>query len=192
MLTLPISVMSLSTATATPSLLPSPPLFHAILQHPAVTTTLYMVTANIVYLARRAHLRHVRKRDIWVYRTTRNEGVTWRLYAVALLAWQIFVAVFPVVEPLARLFGFVSFMYDYPNAHGFGYILEPLAVQPLSMSQRTRQQIRLDWHAFSMNVGQVGRDGYRHPPSVKRNLPHLDAPRWGIKHWPWRRRKWQE
>uniref|UniRef100_A0A7S1D345 Uncharacterized protein n=1 Tax=Cyclophora tenuis TaxID=216820 RepID=A0A7S1D345_CYCTE len=80
------------------------------------------------------------------------------------------------------------FMYAYPNAHGFGYILEPLRLRGASVSKRTKNQIRLDWHRFNVNVGMVGRDGFRHPPSVERNLPHLDIPQLGLKHWPWRRR----
>eukprot|EP00814_Leptocylindrus_danicus_P012063 CAMPEP_0116013676 /NCGR_PEP_ID=MMETSP0321-20121206/5859_1 /TAXON_ID=163516 /ORGANISM="Leptocylindrus danicus var. danicus, Strain B650" /LENGTH=67 /DNA_ID=CAMNT_0003483253 /DNA_START=286 /DNA_END=489 /DNA_ORIENTATION=- len=63
------------------------------------------------------------------------------------------------------------------------------------MSKRAKRQIRLDWHRFSVNVGNVGRDGYRHPPSVELNLPHLDVPAKGWKHWPWRRRHagpWQD
>lgn len=154
----------------------------------AATVIVYMVSANLLYVSRRAHLRRRRKRDIWNVRCHRDEGVSWRLYGVFLLSWQLFVGLYPVVETIARLFGFVAFMYAYPNAHGVGYILEPLAVQPLSVHQLTKHQIRLDWHSFRVNIGTIGRDGYRHPPTVEWNLPHVDAPRWGIKHWPWRRK----
>ena len=154
----------------------------------AAIVIVYMGSANLLYVSRRAHLRRRRKRDIWNVRCRRDVGVPWQLYGVFLLSWQLFVGLYPVVEPIARLFGFVAFMYAYPNAHGVGYILEPLAVQPLSVHQRTKHQIRLDWHSFRVNVGTIGRDGYRHPPAVHWNLPHVDAPRWGIKHWPWRRK----
>ena len=161
----------------------------AVLNSPAFAIAMYTAAANVAYLARRANVRNIRKRDIWSYRTTKIEGTPWTLYGISLVAWQAYALfLFPFVEPLARLFGYVSFMYDYPNARGFGYILEPLRVQDLSMAKRTKSQIRLDWHAFNVNVGKIGRDGYRHPPSVSWNLPHLDAPRWGVKHWPWRRR----
>ena len=161
----------------------------AVLNSPAFAIAMYTAAANVAYLARRANVRNIRKRDIWSYRTTKIEGTPWTLYGISLVAWQAYALfLFPFVEPLARLLGYVSFMYDYPNARGFGYILEPLRVQDLSMAKRTKSQIRLDWHAFNVNVGKIGRDGYRHPPSVSWNLPHLDAPRWGVKHWPWRRR----
>ena len=67
-------------------------------------------------------------------------------------------------------------------------IFEPLSAQSLKQSKRTKHQIRLDWHRFKVNVGERGRDGYRHPPSVEWNLPHVDIPRRGMKHWPWRRK----
>ena len=195
MLTPPTAASGLVISTASlPLLSPPPPpplsLCRAVLRNPAVAAALYVAAANVAYVARRARIRRIRKRDIWAYRTTKVDGTPWALYGTSILAWQAFVLLlYPVVEPLARLFGHVSFMYDYPNARGVGYILEPLEVQHLSMSKRTRGQIRLDWHAFSVNVGRVGRDGHRHPPSVSRNLPHIDAPRWGVRHWPWRRRE---
>ncbi len=92
-------------------------------------------------------IRGIRKHDIWAYRTNRIKGMPWTLFGTSLVAWQAFVLVlFLLVEPLARLFGYVSFMYDYLNARGFGYILESLVVQDLSMGKRTKSQIRLDWH----------------------------------------------
>ena len=41
---------------------------------------------------------------------------------------------------------------------------------------------------FKIHIGGIGRDGYRHPPSIVTNLPHLDIPKKGLKHWPWRRK----
>ena len=87
------------------------------------------------------------------------------------------------------MFGHVFFYYFYPNARGLGVILELLLVQSFPVSNRAKHQIRVKWHRFSVDVGVVGTDGYRHPPSVERNLPHLDAPKLGLKHWPWRRRR---
>jgi hypothetical protein len=158
---------------------------------PAVTSILYITLTNAIYLTRRAHIRLVRKRDIWSYRTTRNPGMSLPLYILSLLAWQFFATcLYPIIEPIATVcFGYVSFMYDYPNAHGVGYILEPITAQSLCMSKRTKTQIRFDWHEFEINVGKVGRDGYRHPPCVTYNLPHIDIPQLGVKHWPWRRRR---
>jgi hypothetical protein len=153
------------------------------------TAAAYMVCANAVYLARRSHLRKMSMKRLWSIRTTREEGVSRPLFCVMLCVWQAFVAVFPVAESLAKLGGRSSFFYTYPKASGCGIILEPLNVQHLESSKRAKEQIRLDWHRFSHNVGNVGRDGYRHPPSVTGNLPHIDIPRKKMKHWPWRRKE---
>lgn len=171
----------LATSTAS-SLLPA---------SPAITSILYVTLTNAIYLARRASIRKLRKRDIWAYRTTRTPGMSLPLYIISLLSWQFFVTcLYPVIEPFASLFfGYVTFMYDYPNAHGVGYIFEPITAQSSCMSKRTKTQIRFDWHEFEIDIGMVGRDGYRHPPCVTYNLPHVDIPRWGVKHWPWRRRR---
>jgi len=150
--------------------------------------TLYLSVTNIFYLARRSYLRKMSIQKLWKIRTTREPGVTLQLYFIILLVWQAFVIVFPIIEPIARCLGHVSFFYSYPNAGGVGIIFEPRHVQHLNQSQRTKHQIRLDWHRFSVNVGGIGRDGFRHPPSVERNLPHIDIPKRGVKHWPWRRR----
>jgi hypothetical protein len=105
------------------------------------------------------------------------------------MAWQALVAVFLLTEPTARFCGYASFFYYCPNAGGCGYIAEPLAVQALPISnQRAKNQTRLDWHRFNYNIGTIGRNGYRHPPALQRNLPHIDIPKRGITYWPWRRR----
>jgi hypothetical protein len=149
----------------------------------------YAVVANIVYLARRAHLRKMTMRRLWEIRTTRDPGVSPTLFGGMVLAWQCLVLVFPFVEPLARIVthGCV-FFYSYPKAQGCGFIWEPLDCQDLEANQRAKRQVRLDWHRFVYNIGPEGRDGYRHPPSIERNLPHIDVPRYQIRHWPWRRR----
>ena len=126
-------------------------------------------------------------RDI---RTTREPNVSLSLYLLTLLAWQAFVAIFPVVELVAVvLFDRVTFLYSYPNAGGVGWIAEPRGVQDLDYKVRVKEQVRLDWHRFPVNVGRVGKDGWRHPPCVLRNRVHLDIPKRGMKHWPWRRRR---
>jgi len=166
-----------------PFLVPSTPF--SILQ----TVSSYMLTANIVYLSRRSYVRNMSKRKLLQIRTSREPNTSLRFYTLTLLSWQCFVAVFPLVELLTTLlFHHVSFFYSYPNAHGVGIVFEPVTAQSDSISKRTKQQIRLDWHRFQVNVGDIGRDGYRHPPSKTLNLPHLDIPKQGMKHWPWRRR----
>lgn len=173
----------------------------------------YSLVANLLYLARRANLRQMTIWEIWRIRTTREEGVSRSLFAGMVMAWQVLVLIFPIVEPCARfggsfrgfLFGntptrpvreypkntdhagWTIFFYSYPKAQGGGYILEPLVCQHLGANQRAKQQIRLDWHSFKYNIGPLGRDGFRHPPTVERNLPHIDIPRYQMRHWPWRR-----
>ena len=154
----------------------------------AASAVTYATVTNILYLSRRSNLRRMTKRQLWKIRTTREAGVSLRLFLVMILSWQAFVLVFPLVEPVARCFSHVSFFYSYPNAGGVGIILEPTNVQHLNANKRAKKQIRFDWHRFSVNVGGIGRDGYRHPPSICINRPHLDIPKLGLKHWPWRRR----
>mmetsp|Transcript_31483 Transcript_31483/g.70507 ORF Transcript_31483/g.70507 Transcript_31483/m.70507 type:complete len:218 (+) Transcript_31483:223-876(+) len=149
----------------------------------------YVGVINLLYITRRSCVRDMSKRKLFRIRITREDGVSTRFYLTNLLAWQLFVTfVWPVSEPLSRILGYVSFYYSYPNASGVGMIFEPINVQHLSMAKRTKKQLRVDWHQFAYNIGDIGREGYRHPPSVTRNLPHLDAPSHGMKHWPWRRR----
>lgn len=166
-----------------------PSLLNCITQKSALVALSYILIANAIYLQRRSHLRKMTKRKLLQIRTTREEGVNIGLHVTNILAWQVFVtSIFPILEPLSRMCGFVSFYYFYPNANGCGIIFEPLSVQHLPMKKRQRSQLRLDWHKFSFNVGKIGRDGFRHPPSVQRNLPHIDAPLLQMKHWPWRRK----
>lgn len=177
----------------------------------------YSIFANLLYLARRAHLRQMTMRELWKIRTTREEGVSRLLFGGMIVAWQMLVLVFPIVEPCLRFSsswmrlcrsssllqkptslpsvypknteqpGWTIFFYSYPKAQGGGYILEPLACQHLGANQRAKQQIRFDWHSFKYNVGPIGRDGFRHPPAIERNLPHIDIPRYQMRHWPWRK-----
>lgn len=155
----------------------------------AAASVCYIATTNILYLARRSHLRSCPKREIFKVRTTREDGVSRRFHIILVLYWQFFVlSIFPILEPMAMSFGRTSFYFTYPNAHGAGIILEPLEIQHLKANKRAKEQIRFDWHRFTVNVGRIDRYGNRHPPSVTRNLPHIDCPRKGLKHWPWNRK----
>ena len=158
--------------------------------HPAFATAfIYMTTANFLYLTRRAQIRKETKMTTLKYRIVREAGVTIPMHLIFVGVWQIFVAVFPIIELISKYaFDYCSLFYSYPKANGCGILLEPLKVQHLPLNQRSKHQIRLDWHRFSINVGPMGRDGYRHPPSRQVNLPHLDIPQWGMKHWPWKKR----
>lgn len=159
------------------------------MQHRALARTIHFLLANTMYICRRSNIRNMSKRKLLRIPLTREDGVELPLYITNILAWQFFVNfVFPLLELISRVFGYVSFYYFYPNAHGFGIIFEPLSAQSFSMSKRSKSQIRCDWHRFNFNIGPVGRDGWRHPPSVERNLPHFDIPKKGWKHWPWRQK----
>jgi hypothetical protein len=156
---------------------------------PILAASTYMFLSNVFYLARRAKLR---KRSMWNIlqtRITKEPGLSLGMFVLCFVAWQTLVMSYPVTESVARSFGYTLFFYSYPNANGGGYILEPLAVQDLPSNKRTRAQMRLDWHKFKFNVGNIGRDGFQHPPTMEKNLPHIDVPQRGIKHWPWRRRR---
>jgi len=155
-----------------------------------VRTAGYLLVANIVYLARRAQLRQQSMKTMLGYRLAKEPGVSWPRYCSFLVAWQCVVVIFPLLEPVLKLFfDCCCLYYSYPNAHGFGFIVEPLNCQHLPLNKRAKQQLlRLDWHRFNVNVGEIGRNGFRHPPAVQMNRPHVDAPRYGIKHWPWKRR----
>lgn len=160
-----------------------------ITQTPALSVPIYMLITNTIYLLRRSHLRSMQKRKLLKIRLTREDGVSLSLYVKNLAAWQFFVnCMFVILEPLSKVGGYCCFYYFYPNAGGCGLIFEPLNAQHLPMSKRSKKQIRLDYHRFSLNIGNIGRDGYRHPPSIERNLPHIDIPQLQMKHWPWRRR----
>jgi hypothetical protein len=161
----------------------------ALTTSPVLAASAYMLLSNLFYLARRAKLRKQSMLQILRIRTTKEPGLSVFMFVMCLLAWQTLVMSYPVAECLfARSFGYTLFFYSYPKANGGGYILEPLAVQDLPSNKRSREQMRLDWHKFKFNVGNVGRDGFRHPPAMERNLPHIDVPQKEMKHWPWRRR----
>jgi hypothetical protein len=152
----------------------------------------YVLLSNFAYLARRARVRKsggMTIKKLFNIRLEREKNVSWMWYGVFVLAWQIFaLTIFPWLEPLVYLgFRHVSFYYSYPNANGFGLILEPLDAQDLPMRKRQKTQKRLDWHKFTINVGPMDKYGFRHPPKKELHLPHLDVPQLGMKHWPWDR-----
>lgn len=102
----------------------------------------------------------------------------------------LYMPVYPLLEPCLRPFGITSFYFYYPKANGAGILIERVCSQG---GLRGEQLLRLDWHRFNINVGKPGRpyDGptggwSRHPPAVELNLPHIDLPMHGVRHWPWR------
>ena len=78
-----------------------------------------------------------------------------------------------------------------PNANGCGLLVEQIAPAGSRRPGTAAQFLRVDWHRFRTNVGAPGRPYEhggvsRHPPAVDLNLPHLDLPSRGVRHWPWR------
>ena len=122
-----------------------------------------MISENFCYLSWRAHLQKRTRISLLQFHTMCEPGVTLSLYLTMILMWQTFTVVFPVVELVARILGHVSLFYSYPNASGVGKNFEPLPAQYLSMSKCVKQQIRINWHKFKYNVGDTGRNWYRHP-----------------------------
>ena len=106
------------------------------------------------------------------------------LFSLSLLAFLVlFLPLYPLIEPLARLRGMATYFYYYPNANGAGLLLERIADRV--------QILRVDWHRFNLNVGAPGRPYdlggiSRHKPSIQVNLPHIDRPNLSLRHWPWR------
>lgn len=94
-----------------------------------------------------------------------------------------------------------ALFYDYPGANGCGMIIEERTAQQAgheyfadgaAAGRRRAQLLRLDWHRFklcSLPVPSKPRSRGSEPRqhrAVHVNLPHLDLPRAGVEHWPWR------
>jgi len=99
-------------------------------------------------------------------------------------------------HPNSNVFGFALSPvpvdpFADPNANGCGLLVEQIAPAGSRRPGTAAQFLRVDWHRFRANVGRPGRPYEhggvsRHPPAVDLNLPHLDFPHHGIRHWPWR------
>ena len=88
---------------------------------PTISIPAYCFVANFIYICRRSSIRNMSKRKLLKIRLTREEDVSLQLYITNVLTWQLFVTlVYPLLEPMSRLFGYVSFYYFYPNASGMG------------------------------------------------------------------------
>ena len=146
----------------------------------------YMLCSNAAYVFRRSVL-HSRMTPRSVLRAhTRRDGMSIPLFLACLFSWQCFVSFYPILETGCRLASHSCFFYYYPKAQGMGIVIEPLDVMHLPGNKRRKSQVRFDWHCIAMNIGPCSKNGFRHPPTIRRNLPHIDIPRLGIKHWPWR------
>ena len=129
--------------------------------------------------AREVARRHITFEPEWPQGLRGIVGFTVSVVSFLLL----FLPVYPLLEPALRTRGLASFFYYYPSANGCGVLVE-------RVSDRV-QLLRLDWHRFRVNVGAPGRPYEhggcsRHPPAVELNVPHIDWPCIGVRHWPWR------
>ena len=147
----------------------------------------YVLVANVAYILRRSRL-HNRLRPSDVVRMhTARDGMTVKHFVTCLLCWQVFVAcLWPALELVCRLHSHASFLYYYPKASGVGVVFEPLSCMHLPGGKRRKYQVRVDWHTIPINIGPCARNGFRHPPTIRKALPHVDIPSRHVRHWPWR------
>jgi hypothetical protein len=175
---------------------------------PAVAAASYLTASAATYCLRRGvlHMRpdgsaplgaaEVLRRHL-VYETAwdRNGSPTLGrvTHACHVAAWVLlFAPLWPPLEAILQPFDLSAFWFYYPRARGSGLIIDSRARRRAGKKGNAAQVFRLDWHRFELNVGPVypprrHRTGTgRHPPSVTINLPHVDLPQRGVKHWPWR------
>ena len=111
------------------------------------------------------------------------------LHAAHVGAWTLcFLPVYPALELSLFPLGLASFYFYYPKARGAGIVVDSRERRRAGARGTAAQVLRLDWHRFEINVGKAypPPNTGRHPPAVTYNLPHLDLPTFGVRHWPWR------
>ena len=166
--------------------------------HPVTTAHLavpacYVATSVACYCQRRGRLHKLGAAEVWRRHLDFEPGWPPGLrgiisFTAAVSVWiAVFSPIYPILEILLRPFRLAAFFYYYPNANGFGLLVERIADKKCDREQ----MLRLDWHRFTVNVGKPGKPyeyggRSRHPPSVVLNLPHIDLPFRGVRHWPWR------
>ena len=105
------------------------------------------------------------------------------------LLWLfLFQPLYPLLELVLYPFDLAAFWFYYPRARGSGLIIDSRRRRRSGKRGNAAQVFRLDWHRFELNVGRAypPPNTGRHPPSVACNLPHIDLPQNGVRHWPWR------
>jgi hypothetical protein len=122
----------------------------------------------------------------------RPTGIPWRgrlAHICHVLLWLfVFQPAYPLLETVLFPFDLAAFWFYYPKARGSGLIIDSRALRRAGKRGNAAQVLRLDWHRFELNVGKAypPPNTGRHPPSVLCNLPHVDLPQRGTRHWPWR------
>ena len=111
------------------------------------------------------------------------------LHAAHVLGWLLlFLPCYPLLEAALYPLDMACFWFYYPKARGCGCIVESRALRRGGKRGNGAQLLRVDWHRFELNVGPsypLPNTG-RHPPRASCNLPHVDLPQRGVRHWPWR------
>ena len=111
------------------------------------------------------------------------------MHAMHVSLWLLlFQPVYPLLEAALYPCDLAAFYFYYPKARGAGLVVDSRARRRGGARGSKAQVLRLDWHRFELNVGKryPPPNPGRHPPSVLFNLPHLDLPQCGVRHWPWR------
>jgi len=106
-----------------------------------------------------------------------------------ILVWLlVFQPIYPLLEVILFPFDKSAFWFYYPRARGSGLVIDSRMLRRAGKRGNAAQTLRLDFHRFEINVGKPypPPNTGRHPPSVLCNLPHLDLPQRGVRHWPWR------
>ncbi|EKX40437.1 hypothetical protein GUITHDRAFT_142753 [Guillardia theta CCMP2712] len=101
------------------------------------------------------------------------------------MGWLVFLLVYIPLQCTLDLFGFAALYYYYPAAYGAGVLIERMTKAP-GLSKEKVQIVRLDWHRFKLCVEQQTKQGRWCGSALYVNLPHIDIPSTGLKHWPWK------
>ena len=110
-------------------------------------------------------------------------------HAGHVLCWLLlFQPLYPVLEACLFPLDKAAFWFYYPRARGGGLVIDSRALRRSGKRGNGAQVFRLDWHRFDINVGRAYPPPHtgRYPPKVSLNLPHVDLPQAGVRHWPWR------
>jgi hypothetical protein len=138
--------------------------------------------------AREVLRRHLEYDDAW--HASHGSVARGRVTHLAhVTAWLLlFQPLYPVLEVCLFPFDMAAFWFYYPSANGSGLIIDSRALRRSGKRGNAAQCFRLDWHRFGINVGAAypPPNTGRHPPKVECNLPHIDLPQRGVRHWPWR------
>lgn len=106
-------------------------------------------------------------------------------FGIVFAGWVAFLALYaPVQLILEAFFDCAVYYYAYPCARGAGLLVEKKTAPCTSKVEK--QLLRVDWHRFKLCVTGKAKTGRWVGHSIVVNLPHIDVPSTGVKHWPWK------